>query len=79
MVSTSSALPASQTALSAGPLTYPIISTPNPLLKIIRWLTYIIDGVRDVTHIAPADANGQIVQEPAVEVQLHAIGNIMQA
>jgi hypothetical protein len=45
----------------------------------IRWLGFIIDGVRAVTHIAPSDANGQIVQEPAVEVRWHGIEQAAQA
>ena len=32
-----------------------------------RWLAAIIDGVRRVTHIAPPDANGEIVGETEVQ------------
>ncbi len=40
-----------------------------------RWLTAIIDGVRRVTHIAPADANGQIVEHAVVEASAFATQN----
>ena len=32
-----------------------------------RWLSAIIEGVRTVTHIAPPDADGNLVGEPEVE------------
>lgn len=32
-----------------------------------RWLAAIIDGVRRVTHIAPPDANGEVVGEKVVQ------------
>lgn len=42
-------------------------SAEDPKSTERQWLAAIIDGVRKVTHIAPPDANGEIVEEPEVQ------------
>jgi hypothetical protein len=42
---------------------------PLPYISPRSWLAAIIEGVRKVTHIAPPDANGHVVQEPVVQVR----------
>jgi len=44
------------------------ITNPQP-----EWHAHIIDAVRKVTHIAPADVNGRIIGEPVVQDGVIAI------
>ena len=45
-----------------------LIGTPcDPQSPQRKWLAAIVDSVEGVTHIAPPDANGQVVGEPVVQ------------